>query len=96
MRQKTHVYQHATLLVGPKRTVNHLDDRHGLFCKSKILQEKVAIMTEKTSEDLEFDHNNPLPYGGITDIHGNIIKAITKEEHDEMLERVRRAFRSKK
>ena len=53
-------------------------------------------MTEKASEALEFDHNNPLPYGGITDIHGNIIKAITKEEHDEMLERVRRAFRSKK
>ncbi|MEI6103530.1 MAG: hypothetical protein WCP70_06255 [Methanothrix sp.] len=25
-----------------KRTVKHLDDRHGLFCKSKILQEKVT------------------------------------------------------
>jgi hypothetical protein len=64
--------------------------------KSEIPQEKVTAMTDKTSEALEFDHNNPLPYGGITDIHGNIIKAITKEEHDVMLERVRRAFRSKK
>ena len=53
-------------------------------------------MTDKTSGALEYDHDNPLPYGGITDIHGNIIKAITKEEHDEMLAKVRKAFRSKK
>jgi hypothetical protein len=53
-------------------------------------------MVDATSDALEFDHDNPLPYGGITDIHGNILKAITKEEHDEMLARVRRAFRSKK
>jgi hypothetical protein len=51
-------------------------------------------MEDKASNALEFDHDNPLPYGGITDIHGNILKAITKEEHDEMLARVRRAFRS--
>lgn len=44
----------------------------------------------------EINSYNPLPYGGITDIHGNIIKAITKEEHDEMLARVRRAFQRKK
>jgi hypothetical protein len=66
-------------------------------CTAKAVSSKKGdYMTEKASEALEFDHNNPLPYGGITDIHGNIIKAITKEEHDEMLERVRRAFRNKK
>jgi hypothetical protein len=53
-------------------------------------------MTDKTSDALEFDHDNLLHYGGITDIYGNILKAITKEEHDEMLARVRKAFRSKK
>ncbi len=53
-------------------------------------------MADKTSDSLEYDHNNPLPYGDIPDIHGNILKAITKEEHDEMLARVRRAFRSKR
>ncbi len=53
-------------------------------------------MADETSESLEYDHDNPLPYGGITDIHGNIIKAITKEEHDEMLAKVRKAFQSKK
>jgi hypothetical protein len=46
--------------------------------------------------DQKFDPDNPLPYGGITDIHGNIVKAITKEEHDAMLAKVRRAFRKKK
>jgi hypothetical protein len=42
------------------------------------------------------DTNNPLPYGGITDIHGNIIKAFTKEEEDAALARVRKAFGKKK
>ena len=51
-------------------------------------------MAAKASDSLEYEHNNPLPYGGITDIHGNILKAITKEEHDEMLAKMRRAFRS--
>jgi hypothetical protein len=53
-------------------------------------------MVDETSGSPEFDHDNPLPYGGITDIHGNIIKAISKKEHDEMLAKVRRAFRSKR
>jgi len=53
-------------------------------------------MADKASDALEFDHDNPLPYGGITDIHGNIIKVVTKEEHDEMLAKVRRAFRGKR
>jgi hypothetical protein len=43
-----------------------------------------------------FDPNNPLPYGGITDINGNIIKAITKEEEDAALAKVRRAFGKEK
>lgn len=43
-----------------------------------------------------FDPENPLPYGGTTDIHGNILHAITKEEQDTMLAKVRRAFRKKR
>ncbi len=46
--------------------------------------------------DQKFDPDNPLPYGGITDIHGNIVKAITKEEEDAALAKVRRAFGKKK
>lgn len=46
--------------------------------------------------DQKSDPDNPLPYGGITDTYGNIVKAITKEEHDAMLAKVRRAFRKKK
>ncbi len=52
-------------------------------------------MADETSEDLEYEHDNPMPYGGIMDNRGNT-KAFTKEEHDEMLERVRKAFRSKR
>jgi hypothetical protein len=52
-------------------------------------------MADETSEDLEYEHDNPMPYGGYIDTRGNI-KALTKEEHDVMLERVRRAFRSKR
>jgi hypothetical protein len=63
--------------------------------KGKIVLNQVMIMTDNPSEELEYDHDNPLPYGGFTDNRGNI-KAFTKEEHDEMLERMRKAFRSER
>jgi len=53
-------------------------------------------MMDQTSSALKFDPDNPLPYGGTTDIHGNVIQAITKEEHDAMLAKVRRAFGKKR
>jgi len=53
-------------------------------------------MTDQTSNSPKFDRGNPLPYGGTTDIHGNIIQAITKEEQDAMLAKVRRAFGKKR
>jgi hypothetical protein len=37
-------------------------------------------------------HKNQLPYGGATDIRGRITWVITKEEHDEMLRKMRDAF----
>ncbi len=49
-------------------------------------------MTGHTPNSPKLDPDNPLPYGGTTDIHGNIIRAITKEEQDAMLAKVRRAF----
>ena len=52
-------------------------------------------MTDQTSNTPKFDPDNPLPYGGTTDIHGNIIQAITKEKQDAMLAKVRRAFGKK-
>ncbi len=53
-------------------------------------------MADQTSSMQKFDPDNPLPYGGVTDIHGNIIKAITKDEQDKMLAKARRAFGRKK
>ncbi len=49
-------------------------------------------MTDQTPNAPKFDPDNPLPYGGTTDIHGNIIRAVTKEEQDALLAKVRRAF----
>ncbi len=51
-------------------------------------------MVDQNTSAPKFDPDNPLPYGGMTDIYGNIIWAVTKEEHAEMLARVRKAFRS--
>jgi len=53
-------------------------------------------MTGQISNAPKFDPDNPLPYGGATDIHGNIIQAITKEQQDAMLAKVRRAFGKKR
>ncbi|MDD2756072.1 MAG: hypothetical protein PHS80_11145 [Methanothrix sp.] len=52
--------------------------------------------TDQTSNALKFDTENPLPYGGTTDTHGNIIQVITREEQDAMLAKVRRAFGKKR
>jgi hypothetical protein len=49
-------------------------------------------MTDQIPNPPKFNPDNPLPYGGTTDIHGNIIRAVTKEEQDVMLAKVRRAF----
>jgi hypothetical protein len=53
-------------------------------------------MAGQTPNAPKFDPENPLPYGGTTDIHGNIIRAFTKEEQDAMLSKVRRAFGTKR
>jgi hypothetical protein len=53
-------------------------------------------MANQTSSAPKFNHENTLPYGGTTDIRGNIIQAITREEQDEMLAKVRRAFGKKR
>ena len=53
-------------------------------------------MANPTSNAPKFNPENPLPYGGTTDIHGNIIQAITREEQDAMLAKVRRAFGKKR
>ena len=35
---------------------------------------------------------NQLPYGGATDLHGRVVWAVTKEEHDKMLARIDHLF----
>jgi hypothetical protein len=33
-----------------------------------------------------------MPYGGATDIHGKILWKVSKEEHDQMMFRIKKAF----
>lgn len=62
-------------------------------CIQTLQGDNMAI---PTSNATKFNPENPLPYGGTTDIHGNIIQAITREEQDAMLAKVRRAFGKKR
>jgi hypothetical protein len=79
--------------------------RFNLICH--VIQEAILLctciqtnqgdnMANPTSSAPKFNPENPLPYGGTTDTHGNIIQAITKEEQDAMLAKVRRAFEKKR
>ena len=45
----------------------------------------MAGKTEESAVGQYYDHSrNQLPYGGATDIHGRIVWAVTKEEHDRL------------
>jgi hypothetical protein len=40
-----------------------------------------------------FNHGeNPLPFGGVTDISGKVIWAMTEEEEEEMVRKIKKAF----
>jgi len=36
-----------------------------------------------------------MPYDGATDIHGKIFWKVSKEEHDQMMARIKKAFEKK-
>lgn len=47
----------------------------------------------KTSIGQYFDvEKDPLPYGGATDIYGNVVWALTKEEEEAMVRKIQIAF----
>ena len=37
-------------------------------------------------------YKNQLPFGGATDIHGCIVLAVTKGEHEKMMARINQLF----
>ncbi len=49
-------------------------------------------MPEKMQEQYYDPGTNQMHYGGATDIHGRILWVVTKEEHDEMMARIKKAF----
>jgi len=80
---------------GQVKLICHVIQGTTLLCTC-IQTRQSDNMASPTSNARKFDPENPLPYGGTADTHGNIIQAITKEEQDAMLAKVKRAFGKKK
>ena len=49
-------------------------------------------MPEEIPEQYYDLNDNQMPYGGATDIHGKILWKVSKEEHDLMMARIKKAF----
>jgi hypothetical protein len=49
-------------------------------------------ITEEIQEQYYNLFDNQMPYGGATDIHGKILWKVSKEEHDQMMARIKKAF----
>jgi hypothetical protein len=53
---------------------------------------EASCITEKITEQYYDLNDNQMPYGGATDIHGKILWKVSKEEHDQMMARIKKAF----
>lgn len=53
---------------------------------------EASRITEDMQEQYYDLNDNQMPYGGATDIHGKILWKVSKEEHDQMMARIKKAF----
>jgi hypothetical protein len=60
--------------------------------QERIYSKKEALIPEDIPEQYYDLDDNQLPYGGATDIHGKILWKASKEEHDQMMVRIKKAF----
>ena len=51
-----------------------------------------VALPEEIPEQYYDLNDNQMPYGGATDIHGKILWKVSKEEHDQMMARIKKAF----
>lgn len=67
-----------------------------LFAILITQQVDLSIMAGAVEESVVGQYYDPsknqLPYGGATDLHGRVVWAVTKEEHDKMLARINHLF----
>jgi hypothetical protein len=59
------------------------------LCKIK---KEVAGMPEEVFKKHFDPRENQMPYGGATDIHGEIVWVISEEEHNIIMSKIKRAF----
>ena len=57
-----------------------------------IYPKEESLITEEIQEQYYDLNDNQMPYGGATDIHGKILWKVSKEEHDLMMARIKKAF----
>jgi hypothetical protein len=57
-----------------------------------IYSKEEALIPEEIPEQYYDLDDNQLPYGGATDIHRKILWKVSKEEHDRMMVRIKKAF----
>jgi hypothetical protein len=85
--------QHQTILsnfVPPQDATKHI------FAILITQQVDLSVMAGAVEESVVGQYYDPsknqLPYGGATDLHGRVVWAVTKEEHDKMLARINHLF----
>ncbi len=70
---------------------DHLD-----FCLPNVQKcihsKEESLIPEEIPEQYYDLNDNQMPYGGATDIHGKILWKVSKEEHDQMMARIKKAF----
>ena len=57
-----------------------------------IYPKEESLIPEEIQEQYYDLNDNQMPYGGATDIHGKILWKVSKEEHDQMMARIKKAF----
>jgi hypothetical protein len=57
-----------------------------------IYWKEESLIPEEIPEQYYSLDDNQMPYGGATDIHGKILWKVSKEEHDQMMFRIKKAF----
>ena len=57
-----------------------------------IYPKEESFIPEEIQEQYYDLNDNQMPYGGATDIHGKILWKVSKEEHDQMMARIKKAF----
>ena len=72
------------------------DSDHLDFCclnpQKYIYLKEESLIPEEIPEQYYDLNDNQMPYGGATDIHGKILWKVSKEEHDQMMARIKKAF----